>query len=190
MDIGHQIKKLRSMKGWSQRELSKHAGIPNSTVSMIEQNRVNPTLDTLDKLLSALGLTSAQFFNQPVLTNPAEANNVQHFTQTALQDAELPTAGNGALAFLTPSEDDPQLQQTANDTWLLATSNSFGIATLQHTYTLSPGEALWLGRGEIFALLWVRGVITDASEHKLLMIGGEPSKHTKDSPQISFPLRS
>ncbi len=189
MDIGQQIKTLRSMKDWSQRELSKHAGIPNSTVSMIEQNRVNPTLDTLDKLLSALGLTSAQFFNQKSLTDPANANNIQHFTQTALFDVNLPIAGSGALSFLTPKEDSPKLQQTETDTWLLATGNSYGIATLKHTYTLAPGEALWLGQGEIFALLWVRGAITDASDQRLLMVGGTDTKQPKDSPQISLSLQ-
>lgn len=40
----------------SQRELARRAGIPQATISRIENHVVSPTLDTLDPLIRACGM--------------------------------------------------------------------------------------------------------------------------------------
>jgi len=41
--VGDRLKAVRSMYGLSQRELARRAGVTNSTISTIEQNRVSPS---------------------------------------------------------------------------------------------------------------------------------------------------
>jgi len=60
-DIGVRLKALRSMHGLSQREVAKRAGVTNSTISLIEQGRVSPSVDSLKKVLDSFSLSLIEF---------------------------------------------------------------------------------------------------------------------------------
>jgi transcriptional regulator with XRE-family HTH domain len=62
IDIGERLKTIRKMHNLSQRELSRRAGVTNSTISLIEQNRVSPSIDSLKKVLAALPMSLIDFF--------------------------------------------------------------------------------------------------------------------------------
>ncbi|MEI8597785.1 helix-turn-helix domain-containing protein [Vibrio sp. M60_M31a] len=49
MDVGKQLKTIRTMRGLSQRELAKRSGVTNSMISQIEQNLVNPSVGSLKR---------------------------------------------------------------------------------------------------------------------------------------------
>lgn len=61
-DVGARLRALREKHGLSQRELAKRAGVTNSTISLIEQNRVSPSVSSLRKVLGGLPMTLAEFF--------------------------------------------------------------------------------------------------------------------------------
>lgn len=61
-ELGDRIRRIRSAHGISQRELARSAGMTNGAISMIEQNRVSPSVASLKKLLSAFGLSLSEFF--------------------------------------------------------------------------------------------------------------------------------
>ncbi|MCF1426878.1 MAG: cupin domain-containing protein [Shewanella sp.] len=63
MDIGANLKAVRKMKGLSQRELAKLAGVTNSTISMIEKNSVSPSVSSLKKVLSGIPMSLVEFFS-------------------------------------------------------------------------------------------------------------------------------
>ncbi len=63
MDVGDRLKALRKKHGLSQRELAKRAGMPNSSISGIENNAVSPTVSSLKKLLSAIPVSLSDFFS-------------------------------------------------------------------------------------------------------------------------------
>lgn len=67
MNIGERLLLLRQAKGLSQRELAKRAGVTNSAISMIETNRVSPSVSSLEKVLSGLGLSLVGFFSDSPL---------------------------------------------------------------------------------------------------------------------------
>ena len=46
MDIGLRLQAVRKAKGLSQRELAKRVGVTNSTISLIEQNKVSPSVSS------------------------------------------------------------------------------------------------------------------------------------------------
>lgn len=54
LTIGSLIKSIRSQLGMSQKALASRAGVPQSTVSRIEQGRKDTSLSTLNKVLLAL----------------------------------------------------------------------------------------------------------------------------------------
>lgn len=56
LELAAIVKALRKSKGWSEQELSARAGIGRSSLRDIEGGTGNPTLATLDKLGSALGV--------------------------------------------------------------------------------------------------------------------------------------
>jgi transcriptional regulator with XRE-family HTH domain len=61
-DVGGHLKRVRTMYGLSQRELAKRAGVTNGTISLIEQNRVSPSISSLKKVLDGIPMSLAEFF--------------------------------------------------------------------------------------------------------------------------------
>ena len=62
MDIGIRLQAVRKQKGLSQRELAKRVGVTNSTISLIEQNKVSPSVSSLKKVLDGIPISLAEFF--------------------------------------------------------------------------------------------------------------------------------
>ncbi|RAS17716.1 XRE family transcriptional regulator [Microvirgula sp. AG722] len=85
MDVGMRLKMVREKFGLSQRELAKRAGVTNGTISLIEQNRVSPSISSLRKVLEGLPMTLGDFF-----TFDAEPQHMQVFYRAE----ELPNLGN------------------------------------------------------------------------------------------------
>jgi transcriptional regulator with XRE-family HTH domain len=63
LDIGANLKAVRKLKGLSQRELAKRAGVTNSTISMIEKNSVSPSVSSLKKVLAGIPMSLVDFFS-------------------------------------------------------------------------------------------------------------------------------
>jgi transcriptional regulator with XRE-family HTH domain len=62
LDVGSHLKAVRQMYGLSQRELAKRAGVTNGLISLIEQNRVSPSVSSLKKVLDGIPMALADFF--------------------------------------------------------------------------------------------------------------------------------
>lgn len=60
--VGEKLRQLRQVHDMSQRKLAKLAGITNGAISMIEQDRVSPSIASLKKVLEVFGLSMADFF--------------------------------------------------------------------------------------------------------------------------------
>lgn len=62
--IGERIRQLREAAGLSGNALAKLAGIGQSTLSRIESGVHSPTLDVLEKISDALGITLAELVGE------------------------------------------------------------------------------------------------------------------------------
>jgi len=62
LDVGARLRELRIRHGLSQRALAKRAGVSNATVSMVEANRVSPSVAGLRQILSGIPISLAEFF--------------------------------------------------------------------------------------------------------------------------------
>jgi transcriptional regulator with XRE-family HTH domain len=87
VDVGSHLKAVRQMYGLSQRELAKRAGVTNGLISLIEQNRVSPSVSSLKKVLDGIPMALADFFTLDL------AGNVQVF----FPRDELPDIGTGSV---------------------------------------------------------------------------------------------
>lgn len=64
MDFGARIKQLREAAGLSQNELARRAGLAQSGLSYLESGAKGPSIDTLLRICSALGLSLSQFLGE------------------------------------------------------------------------------------------------------------------------------
>jgi transcriptional regulator with XRE-family HTH domain len=70
LDVGGHLKAVRQMYGLSQRELAKRAGVTNGLISLIEQNRVSPSVSSLKKVLDGIPMALSDFFTLDMGTQP------------------------------------------------------------------------------------------------------------------------
>jgi transcriptional regulator with XRE-family HTH domain len=64
LDVGARLKEIRTAARLSQRELAIRAGVTHGLISMIEQNRNNPSVASLRKILGGVAMTMADFFRK------------------------------------------------------------------------------------------------------------------------------
>ena len=91
MDVGVRLQGIRKLKGLSQRELAKRAGVTNSTISMIEKNSVSPSISSLKKVLSGIPMSLVEFFSLDM----EEENS----TQVVYKADDLFSISSGEVAF-------------------------------------------------------------------------------------------
>jgi len=90
LEIGKQLRAVRTAFGLSQRELAKRAGVTNGMVSLIEQDRVSPSVGSLQKILSAFPMTMAEFFTR----------DMQGGDDVVFRAGELPDVGTGDIQYM------------------------------------------------------------------------------------------
>lgn len=91
MDVGERLQAIRKLKGLSQRELAKRAGVTNSTISMIEKNSVSPSISSLRKVLSGIPMSMVEFFSEEL--------EPQNSTQIVYKANELIDISDGAVTM-------------------------------------------------------------------------------------------
>ena len=89
LDVGAHLKAVRQMYGLSQRELAKRAGVTNGLISLIEQNRVSPSVGSLKKVLDGVPMALADFFTLDLQRQP----------QVFFPKEELSNIGAGSVAL-------------------------------------------------------------------------------------------
>jgi transcriptional regulator with XRE-family HTH domain len=89
LDVGTRLAYVRSRRGLSQRQLAKRAGITNSTISLIESNRTNPSVGALKRILDAIPIGLSEFF----AIEPDRAEGAFHRAD------ELVEIGKGPISY-------------------------------------------------------------------------------------------
>src|SRR3954469_17934833 len=83
------LRGIRTTFGLSQRELARRAGVTNGLISLIEQNRVSPSVSSLKKVLDGIPMSLADFFTLDLGTSP----------QVFFSGDELPVMGDRDVTF-------------------------------------------------------------------------------------------
>jgi len=81
-DILDEIDRLRLERGWTEYELAKNSGVPQSTISTWYRRRQVPTIDNLSKICAAFGITLSSFLaegDDAVILTPEQKELLDHW---------------------------------------------------------------------------------------------------------------
>jgi transcriptional regulator with XRE-family HTH domain len=90
IEIGAQMRAVRKHFGLSQRQLAKRSGVTNATISLIEQNKVSPSVSSLKKVLDGMPMSLANFFT---FESEINAENIFY------KKTDQPDVGSGVIRF-------------------------------------------------------------------------------------------
>jgi len=90
-NIGGRIRNLRKDKGWSQEELAERAGLHFTYIGKIERSEHRVTIESLEKVTRAFGITLEEFFHlvQPVkegVYNETLTRIINHLLNQSIED--------------------------------------------------------------------------------------------------------
>lgn len=71
LGLGQRLKAIREATNLSQRELAKRANVSNATISLIEQNRTNPSVGLLKRILDGIPISLSEFFGEIEVAQPS-----------------------------------------------------------------------------------------------------------------------
>lgn len=153
MDIGARLQLVRKTKGLSQRELAKRVGVTNSTISLIEQNKVSPSVSSLKKVLDGIPISLADFFTMDLDAGPADG--------PFYAVDEQPDVGNNDIHYFLVGQRRPQRQMcilrevmppgTDTGESMLAHEGEEGGVIVQGTIEVTVGDRVRvLGPGEAY----------------------------------------
>lgn len=136
-DAAIRLKLLRELAGLSQRELAKRAGMTNSTISTIEQGQVSPSLQSLERILSAIPISLSDFFVfnlEPNLAESASISPRQLNSQVVILPAQYAGTFSTACADLTG----------------VVLDGALTLVQPQGVQILGPGDSFYLPGGQLF----------------------------------------
>lgn len=67
-DTVGRLRQILEERGWSEYRLAKESGLHGSTIKNIYKRNTQPTIETLEAICGAFGITLAQFFTVDGLT--------------------------------------------------------------------------------------------------------------------------
>jgi transcriptional regulator with XRE-family HTH domain len=89
IDVGERLRNVRVTFGLSQRALARRAGVTNGLISLIEQNRVSPSVSSLKKVLDGVPMTLAEFFTLDMAAAPKAFFSTEELTEIGNEQVSL-----------------------------------------------------------------------------------------------------
>src|SRR5688572_33400653 len=89
IDVGARLRSVRITFGLSQRALARRAGVTNGLISLIEQNRVSPSVSSLKKVLDGVPMTLAEFFTLDMAATPQAFFGAEELTEIGNDQVSL-----------------------------------------------------------------------------------------------------
>jgi transcriptional regulator with XRE-family HTH domain len=174
--IGERLRTQRESLGISLRELARRIGVSPSLVSAIERDRVNPSVQTLYSLVTALGMTMAEIF-----VEEGETADASSATSPVSSDSRpvINLASGVRWERLTPSA-DPFIEFNLI-TYAVGGASCEGDSLMTHGgkeygYILSGRLGVRIGFDEYEVGPGESISFDSSSPHRLWAIGDEPAE--------------
>ncbi len=105
VDVGQRLREKRIEFGLTIRDLARKSGLNVNTLSMIENGKASPSVETLQQLSFALEIPIAAFFEESIPKNTVAHYKASqrpgiHFAQGVLEDLGAGMPKRGAETFL------------------------------------------------------------------------------------------
>jgi transcriptional regulator with XRE-family HTH domain len=151
IDVGQRLRELRSERGFSIRDLARLSGLNVNTLSMIENNKASPSLETLQQCSFALSIPIAAFFEdrsprQQIVHYKTTQRPSVAFMNGILEDLGAGMPRRGAETFLVtinPHSDSGEtyIVHTGRET-VLCLEGQLTYMIEDKTFVLEPGDSL------------------------------------------------
>ncbi len=140
MDVATELRAARARAGLTQSQLASRSGTSQATISAYESGRKQPSLDTLDRLLSATGSRLAIVAGAPPVVQPSAVQHAR--VGAALVDVlavaqAMPTRQGSRLAF------SPLAPRVTLGEKLLAIHRALERAQVPHAFGGAVALAYW-----------------------------------------------
>jgi transcriptional regulator with XRE-family HTH domain len=151
VDVGTHLRAVRQMYGLSQRELAKRAGVTNGLISLIEQNRVSPSVSSLKKVLDGVPMALAEFFTLDVAAKPQVFFQKQELTDIGAGNVVMRLVGSRSVQRSMAILHERYGPGADTGEQMLAHAGEEGGVIVRGRIELSVGgEARVLGPGDAF----------------------------------------
>jgi transcriptional regulator with XRE-family HTH domain len=180
IDVGTHLKAVRQMYGLSQRELAKRAGVTNGLISLIEQNRVSPSVSSLKKVLDGIPMALADFFTLDLGGKPQVFFPREELANIGTASVELRLVG-GRLAQRSMSIPHERYAANADtgEEMLTHAGEEGGVVVKGKIELTVGGESRVLGAGDAY-------YFKSSVPHRFRNIGREECEIVSASSPPSF----
>ncbi|UCF60686.1 MAG: helix-turn-helix domain-containing protein [Anaerolineaceae bacterium] len=150
VNVAQQIRMLRERRNLSQRALAEASGLSRNTLSLLERGQTSPTVSTLKRIATALGVDLNAFFN------PFEQLNIVHVKSDKrlhlqLSHGSMADLGVGMVdRLVTPlvlqldpgARSGPPLSHDGQD-FIYCLSGEVLYTVNSQAFVLEPGDSLF-----------------------------------------------
>jgi len=166
INIGRRLQELRTMQGLSIRALAEKSGLNFNTLSMIENEKTSPNVNTLQQLANALQIPITAFFEASFVHKDVVFQKTGQRACTVFSHSELEDLGGGlALGEATPllmtskpnANSGPEAIVHTGQEFIYCLEGSLVYWVGHNEYILEPGDSLifqahiphrWENRGD------------------------------------------
>ena len=149
--LGEKLQAIRKLHGLSQRELARRAEMTNSTLSMIEQGKVSPSVSSLEKILNAFPLTLQEFFAEKLDAFPPvlRAKDFLEIKKGTISSRVMPIQNTHINGLSLALQRFPEASQTDFD-WMISNGFIGGIIISGSLLLTLDGKDFQLNEGDGF----------------------------------------
>lgn len=169
INVGRRLQELRTSQGLSIRALAEISDLNFNTLSLIENEKTSPNVNTLHQLATALQVPITAFFEPNLIYKDVVFQKYGDRPQTLFPHGELEDLGGGlALGEATPllmsskpgSNNGPDAIIHTGQEFIYCLKGSIVYLVGEEVFTLEPGDSLifqahiphrWENRGDVQA---------------------------------------
>ncbi len=195
--LAARLRALRMARGLSARTLSLQCGFSASFISQVESDGVSPSLASLERIATELGVTLSQLFSSlespphPIVRVGERATHESKWSRGIIEVLAPSAAGRKLSAMQVTFETDgasgARPAKTVSDTFAMVLNGSLELDLNDNTFTLVAGDSVYLQEGT--PCLWRNNGV----EHAVLLLvsvigqsatlpGFSPEDHNRQSP--------
>jgi transcriptional regulator with XRE-family HTH domain len=150
-DVGARVLELRTERGLSLRALAELCDLSPNTISLIERGATSPSVSTLQRLASALGVHINSFFTEPDQKVQLILTRVDERTRSGSASVMLESLGYGlegqacdpfVVTLKAGASSGRQLMAHPGSELILILEGRLDIDIAGSNYVLNPGDSL------------------------------------------------
>lgn len=177
MKLGERIRTIRESRGISLRKLAREISVSASFISQVEQDKANPSVDSLQKIAHVLGVSTSYILQEDTSATPVEirSKNKNEFNESLLEGVILKNLApyddkrNMSPVLLTVKPNGGSivtLSHISGEEFILLLAGSVELTIGNNSYTLSEGDNIYFESSikhsfrnrsdEVAKMLWVK----------------------------------